>query len=381
MEKGLGTGRWAALAPPRRTAVLYALALVGPLALLVLGCKLHKLLSVEEGVGPLGLLAGVATDIGVLGALGLVVAWTLSAFDGRGRRLARGFWHVVMLLLSLLALIEHGFFITTGTVLDGYVLSYGLANLGPLKDVYASEMGFGTYLGMGALVGVNLLPRWLTRTARYRAAGPQRYSASAWLRRPIITYAFGTLLIGALGGVALSQHQLPSAAEPLRPNIFASLLGEAFVTPEPEPLLTATAEQAEGYTLVLEPAKPSATPPPNVIVIVLESVRAHATTPYNADLDTTPEIAKLTARGAMAETAYTTLPHTSKSLVGILCGILPKMDTPIEEAGPEGLPTECLAEVLGTRGYKTVFFQAATQRFERRDQLVENMGYAEFFPH
>lgn len=118
----------------------------------------------------------------------------------------------------------------------------------------------------------------------------------------------------------------------------------------------------------------------NIVFIVLESTRAISVNPYQQAHKTTPYLESLTKESLWAKRAYAVVPHTSKALVAILCGVEPNLEMPIQEAKAGGLPAQCLAKLLGEHGYKSVFFQSATQRFEWREQLVKNMGYQEFFP-
>lgn len=112
----------------------------------------------------------------------------------------------------------------------------------------------------------------------------------------------------------------------------------------------------------------------NVIFIHLVFVRARSVTPYNEDADTPPFMDELARRSLLAERAYTTTPHTSKAITSVNCGIYPHPETEIYESKPGAIPVRCLAELLGEQGYRSVFFQSATETFEERSQLVENFG-------
>jgi lipoteichoic acid synthase len=118
----------------------------------------------------------------------------------------------------------------------------------------------------------------------------------------------------------------------------------------------------------------------NVVIVVLESARARSTTPYNEDLDTTPFLDERAEESLMFERAYAVVPHTSKALVASLCGVPPPLDTQRTESKPGIIPARCVADLLKEQGYRTGFFQSATEDFERRPQLVGNFGYEDFFP-
>src|SRR5918994_1208257 len=116
----------------------------------------------------------------------------------------------------------------------------------------------------------------------------------------------------------------------------------------------------------------------NVVIVVLESTRARSTTAYEEDLNTTPFLAELARQSLLFERAYAVVPHTSKALVASLCGVPPPLDTQRTESEPGAIPARCLPELLENRGYRTAFFQSA-ENYERRSQLVENLGYEDFF--
>lgn len=360
-----GAGRPSLVAPPRRAAVVCALAAVGPLATVVIGCKVHKLARLE--VDALGVLAGVGPDLAVMGVLLAATAWAFGLTRGRGRVL-RVSVHLVALGLTLLAAVEHAFFITTGGHLDGHLLAYGIRHFDALSGVYASELDPGLALAALALTTLHIAPLWLVGL---RPLEDPPATHAGWRRRPATLWA-AALVALVLVGVASASAPLPAIAEPARGNVFVNLVADAAAEhAEPTADLPAAPEP-----LVLD-ARPDA-PRPNVLIVILESARAASTTPYADDLPTTPHLARLAERGALVERAWATVPHTSKALVSILCGLHPRLDTEITEAGPEGLPAPCLARLLRDRGWATAFFQPATAHFERRDQLVANMGYAHF---
>ena len=89
---------------------------------------------------------------------------------------------------------------------------------------------------------------------------------------------------------------------------------------------------------------------------------------------------QLAKQSLVAERAYAIVPHTSKAIVSVNCGIEPHLVREITEAGPDGVPARCLADLLKEQGYDTVWFSSATEDFEDRPDLVKNFGYDEFYP-
>lgn len=121
---------------------------------------------------------------------------------------------------------------------------------------------------------------------------------------------------------------------------------------------------------------------PNVLMILLESVRHDAIGAYRPEGDPAPSVTPFIdafARGAqIVERAYTTIPHTSKALVGIYCGTFPRFEPEITEGLPGGLGLPCLPELLSKAGYASAHFQTAPAEFESRDQLLRNMRFDHF---
>ncbi len=341
----------------------YTAWLVGPLALALLLAKVHKLVATPGGDVGSGLAALFPDVVFVAAFVG--VAWAALRFSqGPWRVLTRVLLHLVTLLATALVFIEHGFWLTTGTLLDPYTLGYGLEHIGALGKVYLSEMGITVWLGFAALLAVHWLPvRAVRRGPLLRVSNP-------------LVPVAALLVLPACMCVAALALDVAPPVEPLSDNVVVEFAAEALAPGDAEAVSSYAPPIA--IELGVGPRALPEGPPPNVIIIVMESLRARSTSLHDETLRTTPFLDALAARGAYAQLAWTTVTHTSKAIVGGLCGIYPKLDVPIDEAESTGLPPVCLAHLLRERGYATGFMQTATGRFERRDKLVDNMGYETF---
>ncbi len=100
------------------------------------------------------------------------------------------------------------------------------------------------------------------------------------------------------------------------------------------------------------PAKPGA---PNVLLIVLDTVRASCLSLYGHDRPTTPNLERLARKGAVFTEARSTAPWTSPSHASMMTGRWPH-----ELSVAPGVPLDgtfpTLAEVLGREGYATAGF-------------------------
>ncbi len=125
-------------------------------------------------------------------------------------------------------------------------------------------------------------------------------------------------------------------------------------------------------------AKANSNKKKNLVFIILESTRYDATS-LGGQYNTTPYLATLAKKSFTSKHSYAVVPHTSKALVSILCGIysIPK-PAPIE-AGKGKMPVKCLPNLLKSQNYKSVFFQTATAKFEKRAGLINNMGFDDFY--
>lgn len=121
--------------------------------------------------------------------------------------------------------------------------------------------------------------------------------------------------------------------------------------------------------------KPAAPGSPNVLLIVLDTVRADALTPYGAGSDTTPNLARLAARGVRFDHARSTAPWTLPAHASLFTGRWHH-----EHSANVGIPLGekhlTLAESLSRRGYATAGFVANNENCNAWYGL--NRGFAHY---
>jgi arylsulfatase A-like enzyme len=103
----------------------------------------------------------------------------------------------------------------------------------------------------------------------------------------------------------------------------------------------------------------SATRPPNVLLLVLDTVRAESLGLYGYDRDTTPNLNRLAARAVRFDQARSTAPWTLPSHASMFTGRWPH-ELNVGEKKPLDRTYPTLAEVLDSRGYATAGFIANT---------------------
>ncbi len=145
---------------------------------------------------------------------------------------------------------------------------------------------------------------------------------------------------------------------------------------------SATGDSASGHKVAwtwagIEPAAAASQEParPNVLFILVDTLRADHLTPYGYARDTSPRIARLLAdRGVVVETAYSQAPWTVPSAVSYMTSRYPGdlLHGPMESyAIPEGVET--LAEHFAGKGYETAAFYG---NFVLRDANGFGRGFA-----
>ncbi len=108
-------------------------------------------------------------------------------------------------------------------------------------------------------------------------------------------------------------------------------------------------------TAALDVRAAAARRPPNVILIVLESVAARWTSLHNPLYDTTPTLKAESSRSAVIDNFYAHIGRSSNSMVAMMMSTYPKLDfRELTEQYPE-LPGTSLASVFRNRGYDTTF--------------------------
>lgn len=164
----------------------------------------------------------------------------------------------------------------------------------------------------------------------------------------------------------------PNIAKSHSANLFSYTLASFAESPKPQHF----------QQPLIQPETPSINRPAlekNIAIIILESTRKDALSFYNPELKhKTPFFDQLAQDSLVFHHAQTVVPHTSKALVNIHCGLAPYLNMPIAES-LYGMPADCLASQLSQHGYQSIFMQSATRYFENRAELVKQFGFQQFF--
>ena len=369
------------LAPSARSILsgrewVYLGSLLVPMVIYNLVLKGIRIRSQDDVFGVFGTLGLMRSD--VLFNLGFAFLWVgLFALtrESRWRWLVVVLFHAATILVVGTSTAAHQYFQETGSTLSFTVILYSVRSFGEIKNVIGSVTSPAVWFALLAIVDYVVLGPWMISRLIYgRRRRPESSGYSATSR----LFAIGTCAVSFVlillslpvdaGGVSKSFSRDPVV------NVVMSEVEHARIrnlTDDARPMQTPVNTHLQ---------KTEDTDRKNVVLIHLESVRARSTTPYNKDIDTTPYLDELSGHSLTAENSYTIMPHTSKAITAINCGIDPHLVRDITEADPNGIPATCLPELLDEHGYNSVWFSSATEHFEDRRELVDNFGYRDFLP-
>lgn len=330
-------------------------------ALVLLGLRADKIVVSQLSVEPWLWAQTLCSELSLL--LIIEATWLLTI---RVLPKRTGWWATAYLLfhlpIYLLAVTGHGFFRETGIIPRSELLNYAVSEFSTLRELLETGLDLRLIVSLLAVVACLLsVPLTLLYSRR------QRWGNS------ILIPALMTLTGASLVLVPEPHHVKLST---LAGNWITDLLPD----PELEAYLARKVKAHPVYaTPVLDPSHGSAVVVrPNFLFVILESTRTDLFTAYTGKPSLTPFLDELATKSLVVDNAYTTVSHTTKALVGILCGTkaVPTMQN--VEAKPGGLPVKCLPNLLREAGYSSGFFQAAGN-FEYRRDLVSNIGFDHAF--
>lgn len=347
------------------------LALTVPLTALylleTLVLKSLQLSALEGSISPLVLFRAMAPDVSFMMGLGTATAVLTSVLGVRRAIPVLVFFFALMGLMLSLGVANYGFFLSTGANLSWSSIHYWLTNYSQVSNVISAEsnvtlrfaLAYAQFVFVAAAVIVPLVPRvrrWLEGIVLGRRAS-------------IASIAGAMVFVPLLSIVPSAEGNLMSLCQSVPVNILADFVSDV-VLPEEEVVIADSERLDASLELQADPAAPRY----NVVLFVFESLNWKSSDAYIDGLGTTPFLKELAQKGQLIENQYTVVPHTTKALVPLNCGIYPYLDTKPKETTPGVLPRRCLAHILRSQGYQTAFFQPAAN-FEDRNQLVANMGY------
>jgi len=371
-------------------AWIYVLSLLVPLLAYTLALKVSNMVARSPESGLLESLRLMRSDL--LFGLGYALLWIgLFAVADRGtaRRVVVLLFHASAVFVAVVSTCAYQYLMATGTALNYGMVAYYVGKFGEARGAIASETPPGlALLLLAALIYAVLGPLWVTEILTAwrppRTPAPETGHGPANPSRVLSRRRFLAGGTGAAAGLLLVKGSLAAGSPAGARGVASRAPVSNLIATEIEGSELAAASRAAGPVNTLANIRLAATERTrrrHVALIHLESTRERSSTPYNKELPTQPYLDELSRDSLLVERAYTTIPHTSKAMVSIDSGLYPHPSTDVIETRPGGIPARCLAELLGEQGYRTAWFQSATQTFEDRAQLVRNFGYGHFQAH
>jgi len=303
-------------------------------------------------------------DVALVGATGLACHVIVQSTSGAARRAARAGVNIVAGALALFYLLEFAVLRSLGVPGLYYPLTDFFANAAGIAPILAGEVAGGGWVLLALPVALACAPMLVARGAAPASGGGARLAV--WTLAPSL------MLLVAL--------PLPASAVPVESGVGRFIRSAWNGLREPADIAYGAPFDATGLRLErLNAGFPEG--PRNAVVILLESVRADATTPYTPARTTTPFMDSLARAGLLVERMYAPAAYTNKALVAAFAGIPPSPEPSVGEAEafPGGLPAVGLPALLAREGYRTAFITPADMAFERKDRILQNLGFGELF--
>jgi phosphoglycerol transferase MdoB-like AlkP superfamily enzyme len=309
------------------------------------------------------------------------------------------FFHAATVLVVIVDTCAHQYFQQNGTTLDYDTIAEWIPKIQEIAPILSQGVPREAWALLFAALFYAVFGPWLVTRAVERGLRPsgRRYRART-LRTPGFSSSLGVLLIallfGALSPLVGSDSEGTNASFARAPFVNVVWTGMEEATEEeasPDADAAYSVSAAADASLVEEPRTgeiadfgSEETPQTqqknrNIVLIHLESARAQSTTPYNKDLNTMPYLDELTKNSLFVEQAYVVVPRSSKATVTVNCGVDPPLFQG-PEFEPNGIPAQCLADLLGEESYNSVFFQSSSEAMDQYGAVAQNLGYQEYYP-
>jgi lipoteichoic acid synthase len=311
-------------------------------------------------------------DLVFLGSFAIIVYFLVTLWPARYFHLLRLLLGALVCFLLLLSGLELASYCKTGDAGTGQMLGFFLSNFLTLWPLLRTQFDF---VSLCSLVGPILIGATVA------------FGVGKWYGRPrqgeskeSIAKAVPALLIVVLASALVhpSPHErfydrffdnTYLGLRDLIPGHRAAELG-AIKRAAQLPVLADSSD----ITLRARGDAPSARR--NVVIVILESTRANATTVYNSTLNTTPFLASFSGRGAVVANMYAAIPRTSAAWTEVLDGIWPSPDIDITAWARSGqVRLKSLPRLLATRGYASAYFTSAHLHWNYDEPLIKNMGF------
>ena len=310
-------------------------------------------------------------EILLISALEFLIFWILKFLKRKPRMILMSFWGFILFPLLVVSIADHRFFSSTGSFLHWDMFWYGFTHFPMLLGLLHAEMTWWHWILIIGFFPLGLFwASWGWSLSKNQIFQPILLTTKqmSFLIFPLVLVTFNFF-----PETKLKNQKVPLE---IQNNLYARMAKELFSWDKEQNQSFGKINYAHFIPLKWQSNNPHELK--NIVFIILESVRTDATTPYPPHADITPFLNSLAKTGVMVESAHAVMPHTTKSLVSILCGLPPDIRFALTETSEGGIIGPCLPHLLRPLGYKSAFFQPAIQSFENRTGLIQNMGFDHF---
>jgi len=333
--------------------------------------------ALESGVAQARFLANIfRSDFVFAAGYWLFCSVLLAAGATRGRRAVELLLATVTSLLILIIALELAHYLKTGVTGNGELLFYFVRDAAALWFIIQSELDVESIGAIAAtlIVGVGaLVAMWAIERNEKLDESHDRPAAANRQHRLDRLVGFATALVIVT----------PVNVQPLYLRLTGDTLTSIGRDILSRPMLAAAMAQAGAGGQVYGTAGAAMQPVTaprrlNVIIVMMESVRASATTVYNPSLATTPFLDSLARRSLVIEQMHAVIPRTSAAWVSVLQGIYPGANTELvawAKAEHKQRRMTSLPRLLKPLGYRSAFFVATDLKYENEGELLVNMGF------
>lgn len=127
------------------------------------------------------------------------------------------------------------------------------------------------------------------------------------------------------------------------------------------------------------PARIDAAAPPNVVLILMESVRAFESGAYGAEPSFTPQLDRLAGEGLLFSDFYANGSQTVRAELALLCSFYPNLAGPPIYRIHTGLRLRSLPTILAERGYTTLWISGFKKNYANKFAFLSRHGIQKFF--
>ncbi|MBT2323999.1 LTA synthase family protein [Variovorax paradoxus] len=364
--------RWAAA--PIAVAVLVAFALMFPVP--PPDDSLVRTLQVwfyTARIQVFGLAACLWRDLVSLAIAVFAFGLVLVLSPARARRGAVLVLQLLVLLSCAVVGIDWAYQFAVGQPASSRVLWFALFNMQDIAPLVAPEASVLRVLAIGG--GICLAAAWAWR---------QRALAATPLLPARRSYAAGIVAFALALAVVLPQPAHGVLA--LLRHTEGTLITLA-KTAAPTPMHGATAKVAREFAHTGKPRWYSAsmlarqtdmTKRKNVVIVMLESMRAESTTVHNPGIETTPFMSKLARKSLVVNDMSAVIPRTAAAWMAVLGGQYPLANEGTQRWALENRKQariRTLPSILREAGYATSFFTPTTLKFQSDLDVIDTFRF------